>query len=172
MAWHLSGGTTELLLSARRLRRPLRDRRRTRYFSAGPLARAGGLLGLRFPSGRELDALAQEAGGGASYKPKLDGLCFSLSGVEHKMKQLAGTGASGAELAYFTVMSVVRAVGRTTRRWIARGPCRFLLRGAWLQSLCAGAAGRHLRSPACSADNALGAAILTYRAVTDGTENI
>ena len=41
---------------------------------------------------------------------------FSLSGVEHKMKQLAETGATGAELAYFTVMSVVQTVRAVTER--------------------------------------------------------
>jgi N6-L-threonylcarbamoyladenine synthase len=60
LAWHLSGGTTELLL--------VRPRGRTisceiiggtTDISAGQLVdRTGKLLGLSFPAGRELDALA------------------------------------------------------------------------------------------------------------------
>jgi N6-L-threonylcarbamoyladenine synthase len=177
LAWHLSGGTTELLSV-----RPDGSAVRceivgwTTDISAGQLIdRAGGLLGLRFPSGRELDALAQQAGGGEYYKPKLNGLSFSLSGIEHKMNRLADSGAPGPELAYFTVMSVVRAVREATERALDQYgdlpvlftggvACNSLLRREMGDSLFA--------SPACSADNALGVAILTYRAVSDGTENI
>ena len=178
IAWHLSGGTTELLFV-----RPDGCAVRceiiggTTDISAGQLIdRAGSLLGLKFPSGRELDALAYQADGGDSYKPKINNLTFSLSGVEHKMKQLAEAGAAGPELAYFTVMSIVRAVGDVTER--ARqeyGDVPVLFTGgvACNSLLRREMSGGYFAAPQCSADNALGVAILTYRAVTtDGTTNL
>ena len=177
IAWHLSGGTTELLYV-----RPEYPAVRceiiggTTDISAGQLIdRAGVLLGLQFPAGRELDKLAQKASGGDFYKPKINDLSFSLSGVEHKMKQLLQSGAAGPELAYFTVMSVVRAVGEVTERALKQyGDVPVLFTGgvACNSLLRREMSGALFASPESSADNALGVAILTYRAVTDGTKNI
>ncbi len=178
LAWHLSGGTTELLHV-----RPDGCAVRceivggTTDISAGQLIdRAGGLLGLAFPSGRALDALAQKAQADAFYRPKVNDLSFSLSGVEHKMKQLMSSGAQAADIAYFTVMSVGRAVEEATKRALEKYgglpvlftggvACNTLLRQVMADGFFA--------APAHSADNALGVAILTYRAViVNGTKDI
>ena len=69
LAWHLSGGTTELLL-VKTTREGRVDCARiggTTDISAGQLIdRTGQLLGLDFPSGKALDLLAQEAAGEAT----------------------------------------------------------------------------------------------------------
>lgn len=178
LAWHLSGGTTELLYV-----RPDLSAVKceiiggTSDISAGQLIdRAGGLLGLKFPSGQQLDALSQEAQNSSFYMPKLNGLSFSLSGIEHKMKQMAEAGASGPDIAYFTVISIVRAVKEVTGRALDQyGSLPVLYTGGvarnslMRQELSCGI----FASPSLSSDNALGVAILTYRAVTtDGKKDI
>ena len=86
LAWHLSGGTTELLLV-----RPEGTSVTaeiiggTSDLSAGQLIdRTGVLLGLRFPAGKALDELYAQAD--ACYEPrvKLKDLTFSLSGIDRK----------------------------------------------------------------------------------------
>jgi N6-L-threonylcarbamoyladenine synthase len=170
LAWHLSGGTTELLYV-----RPQGTAvvceiiGKTMDVSAGQLIdRAGQLLNLTFPSGRELDKLAQEPGQELFYEAKLQGLDFSLSGVEHKLKVLAETGAQRRDIAYFAVASVASAVKRVTEKAAkeyGKLPILFtggvasnsLLRKTMTNGLFA--------EPKYSTDNALGVAILTYRAV-------
>jgi N6-L-threonylcarbamoyladenine synthase len=173
LAWHLSGGTTELLLV-----RPLGTAVTceviggTSDISAGQLVdRAGQLVGLKFPSGRELDKLAQTVYKGEFYEPKTSGLEFSLSGVEHKVKKRAEAGADAADIAYFAIMSVVASVRRVTRNAILKyGDLPVLYSG--------GVASNSLlrkemnsgifAEPKYSVDNALGVAILTYRAAAAG----
>ncbi len=170
LAWHLSGGTTELLLV-----RPYGTAVRceivggTKDVSAGQLIdRTGQLLGLPFPSGRELDRLSGEAKERLSYLPKKDGCSFSLSGVEHKMKEMKEAGAPDAETAYFALCSVIRAVHQATaeaKRLYGDLPVLYsggvasnsLLRSMTPEGIFA--------EPKYSTDNAMGTAILTWRAV-------
>lgn len=92
LAWHLSGGTTELLRAE-----PEEDGVAVRAeilggttdISAGQLIdRTGVLLGLQFPAGKSLDALSGEADASMKYRVKRDGLRFSLSGMENQVKKL------------------------------------------------------------------------------------
>ena len=168
LAWHLSGGTTELLyvepdgmnVRAERIGG-------TSDISAGQLIdRTGVLLGLPFPAGRALDALYYEADARRDYTVKLNGLTFSLSGMENKVKAMAQAGEAPANIARFAVDTMVGAVLRATRAARARYP--------GLPVLCSGgvASNSALRAAlgdACfaearySTDNALGVAILAHR---------
>jgi N6-L-threonylcarbamoyladenine synthase len=169
LAWHLSGGTTELLhVRPSGAAVTCEVIGGTSDISAGQLVdRAGQRLGLRFPSGQELDKLAQSSEAKEYYEPKIAGLEFSLSGVEHKMIKLAESGGSAADVARFTVLSVVAAVRRVTEAAMTEYgnlPVLFsggvasnaLLRREFPKGIFA--------EPRYSADNALGVAILTYRA--------
>lgn len=175
LAWHLSGGTTELLYvrpsGAAVLCEIIGG---TSDVSAGQLIdRAGQLLGLPFPSGWALDALAAQARTSAFYEPKNVGLRFSLSGVEHKMKRMVSDGAHSAEVAAFTVLSVVKAVARVTVAALKKyGPLPVLYTGGVSSNSILRREAREgiFAEPKYSVDNALGVAILTYRAVnSDGT---
>ena len=169
LAWHLSGGTTELLHV-----RPLGTAVTceviggTSDISAGQLIdRAGQRLGLRFPSGRELDQLAHLSETDTYYEPKTAGLEFSLSGVEHKMKKLFESGAGAAEVARFTILSIVAAVRRVTEAAMRQyGELPVLFSGGVASNslLRREFPGGIYAEPQYSADNALGVAILTYRA--------
>ncbi len=90
LAWHLSGGTTELLLVQPKngclMRKKIGG---TTDISAGQLLdRTGVLLGLPFPAGKYVDELYYRADSTSSFRVKVNELYFSLSGVENKVKSL------------------------------------------------------------------------------------
>ncbi len=147
----------------------------TSDISAGQLVdRAGLLLGLPFPAGKALDGLYPEADGAGFFRVKLNGLTFSLSGMENKVKELAEKGEKPANVARFTIDTIMDVLLRATREAQRKWP--------GLPVLCSGgvASNRQIRAAleqACSAvfaqpqyatDNALGVAILAHRALERG----
>lgn len=112
LAWHLSGGTTELLL----VEPEGKNVRCTRIggttdISAGQLIdRTGQLLELPFPAGKHLDALSQQARKADVFKVKCPGLEFSLSGVQNKVQQFHAASGDPAETAGFALRCVCQAV--------------------------------------------------------------
>lgn len=172
LAWHLSGGTTELLyVRPKGVAVECEIIGGTNDVSAGQLIdRTGQLLGLQFPSGKELDRLASLATKGEFYSPKLNGLEFSLSGVEHKVKKLYEAGASPEETAYFAIVSVVNTVHRITRKAMDEfGDIPVLYSGGVASNsiLRRMTPDGIFAKPQYSTDNAMGTAILTYRAVME-----
>lgn len=176
LAWHLSGGTTELLLV-----RPEGTSVTaeiiggTSDLSAGQLIdRTGVLLGLQFPAGKALDGLYAQAD--ACYEPrvKLKDLTFSLSGMENQVKALAEKGEKPANIARFAIDAVSSVVWRATQETQRRYPgLPVLCSGgvasnsqlrAGLTELC----GAIFAEPRYSTDNAMGTAILTWRALKAG----
>ena len=124
LAWHLSGGTTELLRvepDGTSVRAEIVGG--TSDISAGQLIdRTGVLLGLQFPAGKALDALYDQADACLDYRVKLRELSFSLSGMENKVKQLAAAGEKPANIARFTLDTVIGVVLRATREAQSRWP--------------------------------------------------
>ena len=176
LAWHLSGGTTELLLVEPE-GHPVRGSvvGGTSDIAAGQLVdRAGVLLGLPFPAGKALDALYPEADDTSFFRVKLNGLTFSLSGMENKVKELLEQGEKPANIARFTIDTVMNVLLRATQEAQKRWP--------GLPVLCSGgvASNRQIRSamegicgavfarPQYATDNALGVAILAHRALEQG----
>ena len=173
LAWHLSGGTTELLLVEPEGANVRAEKLGgTSDISAGQLIdRAGVLLGLPFPAGKALDGLYGTDGPAKPFPVKLNGFTFSLSGMENKVKALAEAGKSPAEIARFVLDTISDTVARTTEAARAAYP--------GLPVLCSGgvASNRRLRAvltercgalfapPEYSTDNALGVAILARRAL-------
>ncbi|NLA87839.1 MAG: DNA-binding protein [Clostridiales bacterium] len=169
LCWQLSGGTTELLyVRPRGAAVGCEIIGGTSDVSAGQLVdRAGQLLGLPFPSGRALDKLAGGAERESCFKPKVTGCTFSLSGVEHKMKQLHETNANAGNVAYYTLMSVIAAVSGATENAVKKyGALPVLFSGGVASNslLRQKMADGIFAEPRYSVDNALGVAILTYRA--------
>ena len=175
LAWHLSGGTTELLyVEPDGVNVRAQCVGGTSDISAGQLIdRTGVLLGLDFPAGRALDALSREADTQKHFHVKLNGLTFSLSGVENQVKALCEKGERPADVARFTLDTVAGAVRRTTAAARKRWP--------GLPVLCSGgvASNRLLRTvmsdaafaaPQYSTDNAMGAAILAWRSLRQEAE--
>ncbi len=170
LAWHLSGGTTELLwvgpngrgLTARRIGG-------TADLSAGQLIdRTGKLLGLPFPSGKALDALSGRAMGQEAFRVKCPALEFSLSGVENQVRSFHGRGAPPEETAAFALRSVAGAVLSATRHALSAHPglplvfsggvsYNSLLRGAFAEMEAV------FCPPQYATDNAMGPAVLAWR---------
>ena len=171
LAWHLSGGTTELLFV-----RPSGTAveceiiARTLDVSAGQIMdRTGKLLGLPFPSGKALDELASGSDISERYTPRLIGTDFSLSGLEHKMKQMVEKGKPFADIGRFVIESVVSAVHMATENALKKyGDMPVLFTGGVASNsiLREKTPEGIFAQPRFSTDNAMGIAVLTYRAVT------
>ncbi len=170
LAWHLSGGTTELLLVEPEGKNVKCTRiGGTSDISAGQLIdRAGQLLGLPFPAGKHLDALSLCAEKGDTFRVKCPELTFSLSGVQNKVQSYFAAGNSPADTAAFTLNCVCEAVSKATENALKQYP--------GLEVVFSGgvAANTMLRSklkpfspvfaqPQFSTDNAMGVAILGHR---------
>lgn len=172
LVWHLSGGTTELLyvvpdgvlVQAACIGG-------TSDISAGQLIdRTGKRLGLAFPAGKAVDALSLQADKSQSFKVKVNNGTFSFSGIENKMNSLAEAGETPANICRYMLTSLIRAVETATLQALEQYP--------GLPVLCAGgvASNQLLRDtmtkrcgavfaePRFSTDNAMGVAILTWRA--------
>jgi len=176
LAWHLSGGTTELLRvepEGHTVRAEVVGG--TSDIAAGQLVdRAGVLLGLPFPAGKALDALYPEADDTSFFRVKLNDLAFSLSGMENKVRGLLEKGEKPANIARFVIDTIMDVLLRATREARKRWP--------GLPVLCSGgvASNRQIRDamekscgavfaqPQYATDNALGVAILTHRALERG----
>lgn len=172
LAWHLSGGTTELLLVEPEGKSVKCTRiGGTTDISAGQLIdRTGQLLNLPFPSGKHLDALSKEAQGREVFKVKCANGEFSLSGVQNKVQQFHSAHGDAAETAAYALRCVIGAVCTATAQAMKVYPgCRVVFSGG----VSANSMLRELTKPfdpifsqpQFSTDNAMGVAVLAHRAM-------
>lgn len=172
LAWHLSGGTTELLLVEPNEKNVNCTKiGGTTDISAGQLIdRTGNLLSLPFPSGKHLDAISTECDTNDFFRVKCDGLQFSLSGVQNKVQQYYATCKNSAQTAAYALGSVANAVYTATEN-----ACRMY---PGLPVVFSGGVASNTRlratlaplspifaQPKYSTDNAMGVAILANRAL-------
>lgn len=169
LAWHLSGGTTELLL----IEPAGKNVKCTRIggtsdISAGQLIdRTGQLLQLPFPSGKHLDTLSTSAIKSDVFRVKCPQTEFSLSGVQNKVQQYSEENTP-EETAGFALRCVAHAVYSATVNAMKMYPdlpvvfsggvaSNSILRKslAPLEPVFA--------PPQYSTDNAMGVAVLTFR---------
>lgn len=174
LAWHLSGGTTELLL----VEPSGKNFHCTRIggtsdISAGQLIdRTGQLLGLPFPSGKHLDQLSTEATGTDVFRVKCPDLTFSLSGVQNKVQQFYDKVRNPAETAAYALRCVAYAVKQATLNAgnVYPGLPVVFSGGVASNSLLRQQLGDLdpvFAKPEFSTDNAMGVAILAHR-LTEG----
>ncbi len=166
LAFHISGGTTELLEVA--------DGQITciggsRDLHAGQLIdRIGVRLGLPFPAGGALEALAENAEKEAVPRLKIctDGLFCSLSGLENQVIRLLEQGVSPSVAAAATL----RAIGDTLTALTASARNRFrslsivyaggVMRNQALRIRLQSSGESYFAPPNLSSDNAVGIALL------------
>ena len=175
LAWQLSGGTTELLRAE-----PEQDGVAmtaeilggTSDISAGQLIdRTGVLLGLQFPAGKALDGLSAQAEKVKPFPVKVENCTFSLSGIENKVKQMSEKGEAPETVARFALETVARAVVKATRQALERFPGLPVLcsggvaSNSLLRQVMERECGAIFAQPRFSTDNAMGTAILTWRAL-------
>ncbi len=174
LAWHLSGGTTELLL----VEPDGRNVRCTRVggttdISAGQLIdRTGQLLGLPFPAGKHLDELSRQTESADCFRVKHSAGEFSLSGVQNKVQQYHAAGNGAAKTAAYALRSVAGAVYGATRQALEAYPGLPVVfsggvsSNTMLRKLTADL-NPVFAPPQYSTDNAMGVAVLAKR-ITEG----
>ena len=165
LAWHLSGGTTELLHVMPKL--VCEKIGGTTDISAGQLIdRTGQILGIPFPAGKGIDALSQ----GVVVKPfpvKVKDMTFSLSGMQNKTQRLFEEGTPKEEVAAFALMTCCEAVKKATKQAKeVYGDLPVVFSGgvssnSMLRTVMEPFGGI-FGPPKYSTDNALGIAVLTY----------
>ncbi|MBR2716114.1 MAG: DNA-binding protein [Oscillospiraceae bacterium] len=170
LAWHLSGGTTELLrVEPEGLELVCRKCGGTTDLAAGQLIdRAGQRLGLAFPAGPALEALAEKADRALCFSIKTKDGFFSLSGMENQLDRLLREGETPANVARFVLNSLADAVVRATRQVMDRRDLPVLCSGGvaanrLLRSQMEAQCGAIFAAPRFAGDNALGVAILAHR---------
>ena len=170
LAWHLSGGTTELLLVEPDGKNVICKKiGGTTDISAGQLIdRTGQLLGFPFPAGKHVDALSTEAQKKDLFKVKCPGIEFSLSGAQNKVNAYFDNCQDPAETAGYALRCVCHAVFTATKNAMAEYP------GIPVVFSGGVASNSMLREkiaplkpvfakPEFSTDNAMGVAVLAYR---------
>ena len=134
--------------------------------------RVGGMLGLPFPAGMQLDRLAQQADKQFKVKRTFkDGNCC-VSGVQNQCEQLLAKGESRENVARFCIDSVCAVVKRMTenvRECCPNLPLLYsggVMSNSIIQKEISEKFGGYFAKPEFSSDNAAGIAILA--AVRDG----
>ena len=170
LAWHLSGGTTEMLL----VEPEGKNVRCTKIggttdISAGQLIdRTGQLLGQPFPAGKHIDALSRGAKNTDLFKVKCPAMEFSLSGVQNKVNAYFANCQDTAETAGYVLRCVCHAVFTATKNAMKEYPglpvvfSGGVASNAMLRQKIA-ALDPVFAKPEFSTDNAMGVAVLAYR---------
>ena len=171
LAWHLSGGTTELLLVEPNGYNVNCNRiGGTTDISAGQLIdRTGQLLKLPFPSGKHLDLISKQAIKNDVFRVKCPGTEFSLSGVQNKAQQYYHKSQDASETAAYALRCICAAVQQATNNAqklypglpvvFSGGVASNSMLRDMMQPL-----GPVFAQPQYSTDNAMGVAVLTFRA--------
>ena len=170
LAWHLSGGTTELLLVEPEGKNVKCTRiGGTSDISAGQLIdRTGQLLQLPFPSGKHIDALSREAAMKEVFKVKCTDMVFSLSGVQNKVQQFHEKNGVPAETAAYALRCVAKAVYLASEQALKAYPgLRIVFSGGVASNSMLREVIKPLdpifSEPQYSTDNAMGVAVLAHR---------
>lgn len=174
LAWHLSGGTTELLyVSPDNKNIQCECIGGTTDISAGQLIdRTAQMLNLPFPGGRHIDRLSQSANNNDVFKVRCNDSYFSLSGVQNKVQKYYEDTKNSEETAAFALRCVCSAVERSTINALKKYPglpvvfsggvaSNSMLRMAMMPF------DPVFAQPEFSTDNAMGVAVLAHRLQED-----
>ncbi len=169
LAWHLSGGTTELLLVEPEGTNVRCSRiGGTTDISAGQLIdRTGQMLRLPFPAGKHLDALSAAATCQDVFRVKCSAMEFSLSGLQNKAAQYA-PGHLPEDTAAYVLRCICYAVRQATLHALEAYPGLPVVFSGGVSSNSMlrremAAFSPVFAEPSYSTDNAMGVAILAFR---------
>lgn len=118
IAFHVSGGTTDCLLCEPDENELIKitEISSSLDLKAGQLVdRAGLMLGLAFPCGKELERLSEGADKGFKVKAVIRNGCCCLSGFENKASQLSEQGESKENIAAYVLSAVYSTVFEMTK---------------------------------------------------------
>ena len=171
IAFHLSGGTTEALLV-----RPddeeifLCERIASSLdLKAGQAVdRAGLMLGLSFPCGKELDSLACQSKKRFKVRAPMKGLDCSLSGLENQCRKMVEAGEAPCDTAKFCIDYISSALDSMTERILEKyGPLPLVYSGGVMSNSIISKRFKEkynaiFAKPEFSCDNAAGVAVIGY----------
>ncbi|MBR5773909.1 MAG: peptidase M22 [Clostridia bacterium] len=170
VAFHLSGGTTEALLVKPDSGEHVFDTEiiaQSLDLKAGQsVDRIGVMLGLKFPAGMALDALAQQSDKEYKIRPFMKGCDCSFSGLENKAKDLFNKGEKKEDIAKYCFDYIKCALDSMTRAIIEKYGERPLLFSGGVMSntiikkYITERYNAFFASPVFSSDNAAGIALL------------
>ena len=166
-AFHVSGGTTELLLcDGRDGRLRIEKIGGTLDLNAGQaIDRAGVMLGMKFPCGPALEALSGDGVLPEAPKVCVRGLECNLSGAENKVASLLKKGVSKNDIALYVLAFVERTLTKLTENLRQEYDLPIIYAGGVMSnSMIKSALSRFdntfFADRAFSADNAAGIALL------------
>lgn len=170
LAFHVSGGTTEAVLVNPDSEAGFKTEivAKTLDLKAGQaIDRVGVMLGLDFPAGASLDALAQSCEKSFSPRPTLKGCDCCLSGIENQCADMYKKEYPKEEIAAYCIESVYAALAEMTRRLLKEyGSLPLVYSGgvmcnSFMRSRLGGEFNAIFAKPEFSSDNAAGIAVLT-----------
>ncbi len=173
IAFHFSGGTSEAVLCepddktvfATTLISSSLD------LKAGQVVdRVGGMLGLPFPAGPELDKLADKSEREYKVRPTMKGYDPCLSGVENQCRDMLNRGEAPKDIAKFAISSICAVVDRMTancKECYGELPIIYaggVMGNSHINRIISERHGGYFAEPRFSSDNAAGVALLAaYR---------
>lgn len=179
IALHISGGTTELLfteptgdglITAKRIGG-------TADLAAGQLVdRCGHMLGLGFPAGPEIEKLAMERTEEKYFVPRQQGLEFSLSGLENKVRNMLDSKESASNIAFFVLKSITEVLCSAIEKALPMHPgtpvlcAGGVMSNSIIRSELEKRYGAIFAQPAYASDNAAGIALLAARVFRKGVD--
>lgn len=170
-AFHVSGGTTDLVMCEPDKEKILKV---TPIASSSDLKagqavdRIGVKMGLKFPSGKALESLAQNSQRKFKNKIKLNGGCCSLSGLENKCLKMLENGESHEDTALFLLTYIADAVtSMTLDAFEKHGELPVVYAGGVMsdkiiRDIITSRYDAFFAEPEYSCDNAAGISYLTY----------
>lgn len=175
-AYHLSGGTLELLdVKAEGNGYICTIVGKTLDVTAGQIIdRAGVSLGLHFPCGEAVDRLA------AANREKLPqirvsvaGCDCNLSGLQNKAEKLRESGASDETVSAYVIEAIKRTLDKMTENAMKLKKLPLLFSGgvasnSIIREFFTNKYGAYFAEPRYSADNAAGTALITYDRYING----
>ena len=166
LAFHVSGGTTDLLHVDEMKITELGCS--TDLHAGQAVDRVGRMLGLPFPCGAALERLS-ESEPLPSCRVSVRGMQCSLSGLENQTKKLHEQGQSAAYVAAYTLSYLAKTLDKMSAAAREQYPDLPILYAGGvmsnkrIQDVLARRAQTHFATPAFSADNAAGIALLCER---------
>jgi N6-L-threonylcarbamoyladenine synthase len=168
-AFHVSGGTTELLRVSPAKNGFLAEKiGGTKDLNAGQVIdRIGVMLGLTFPCGRAMEELAlKNTQPIPKKKISSDGLYVNLSGLENMAEKLYKSSSDASLVAAFVLDYIGRSISAMSEGYVsAFGPGPIVYAGgvmsnSIIKNMLSGKFEAYFAEPALSADNAVGVAYL------------
>ncbi len=169
ISFHISGGTTEALITKKNSHSYVaKIVGGTNDASAGQIIdRAGVMMGLSFPCGKELDAISSGSKKILTPSVSVNGSYFSMSGLENKVLSFLKNKENNSDIALFVFSSIAKALEKSLiaiRKQYGNLPCVFaggVMSNSVIRSTLSRLENVYFADIPLSSDNACGTALLT-----------